>query len=81
MHNLFESTVSFHEKNANGKILFEIKDLYEEVYRKSASSMESSHKSEEIYKSQFFPILFAKELEYTKSFFHIIKYGNSTARI
>jgi len=53
LHNLFESTVSFHEKNAKGKVLFEIKDLYDEIYTKTTALMETCHKSEEIYKSKF----------------------------
>lgn len=52
MHTLFESTVNFHEKHANGKILFEIVDLYEEMYSSKEASMELSTKSNEIYKSK-----------------------------
>ena len=45
--------MNFHDKNANGKILFEIKDLYEEIYSKSTDFMDISHKSEYIYKTKF----------------------------
>ena len=52
MHTLFESTVKFHEKHANGKILFEIVDLYEEMYANKEASMELSTKSNETYKAK-----------------------------
>ena len=46
------STVNYHEKHANGKILFEVMDLYEEMSW-NKESMELSVKSHEIYKSKF----------------------------
>jgi len=53
LHKLFKSTVNFHDKNANGKVLFEIKDLYEEIYSMTEFAIEVSEKSHEIYKANF----------------------------
>ena len=53
LHNLFDTTVAYHNKNAQGKFLFEIKDLYDEICSRNKISMEFSQKSDEIYKSKF----------------------------
>lgn len=50
---MFTGTVEYHDKNAQGKYLFEIKDLYDEIDFKSKSSIDVSQKSDEIFKSKF----------------------------